>query len=529
MTINKIDEKMVIAKAVGIVLAANLISKVLGFVRETVLAAQFGASAATDAYLVGFVIPGILFGVVGAAITTVFIPVLNQYITKGQGDQAIRLENDVLHVILFLAVLLAVVGLVLTPGLVQLIAPGFEGPRHDLAVKLTRIMLPAIVFMGLSGWATGALNAHKHFAAPAAIGLPFNLILIASIWLGGRRYGIELVAVGSFIAIASQFLIQFPGLRKSGYRYISTFDLHNPDLRKMGVLILPVLIGTGAGNLNIFVDRMLASGLEVGSISALNFANKLVALPVGLFGLTLVTVLYPSLSEMASLEDIRKYQAILRRGLGVLALITIPITFGTVILRVELVKLAFQHGVFSSQDTERTAYALLFYSIAIMALAWRELLNRAFFAFQDTATPTAIGILSVVLNISLNLMLVGILGIGGLALATSIAAFVAVTILIIRLHKKIGGLDFLLLFKSLGKMVLAALFMAGVVWWLQVLGFRLFALTGSGLIMDIARLLVSVVVGAVVYYLFIMILKVEELSFGLELARRISRKLLSPM
>jgi len=258
-----------VAGAAAVVMAATVASKILGFRREAALAAVYGASRVTDAYLVAAVIPTLLFALVGAAITTVGIPVLSEYLHREEkrGEFA-SLAWTSFHAVAGLLLGICVLAIPAAGLLVGLLAPGFDADQAALTAGMVRIMLPAIVFMGLAGWAQAVLNAHRHFLAPAAVGIPHNVILIAAIFLSGVFWGIEGVAWATVLAIASQFFIQMPVLVKMGIRYRPVFDLRHPGLKKMAVLVLPVLVGVGAGQLNVIVDRILASGLAEGSISA---------------------------------------------------------------------------------------------------------------------------------------------------------------------------------------------------------------------------------------------------------------------
>lgn len=465
----RVSGKQTVARATAVVMAATVVSKLLGFGREAALAAVFGASRVTDTYLVAAVIPSLLYAVVGAAITTVGIPVLSEYLYRE--EKRLELASLVwssFHAIAMLLLLLCVVAVPLAPWLVKLLAPGFGPDQAGLTAKLVRVMLPATIFMGLSGWAQGVLNTHKHFLIPAAVGIPYNIILITGIFLSGFFWGIGGVAWATVLAIASQFFIQVPVLRGLGIRYRPVLNLRHPGLTKMAALVLPVLVGVGAGQLNVMVDRILASSLAEGSISALNYAQKVLQIPQGLFAAPLITVLYPSLAERGAVGDLEGFRERLSRGLGALAFLAVPLLVGVIVLRRELVAFLFQRGAFDATDAHMTAVALLFYTVGLLFLVWRDYLARAFYALQDTATPMWTGLCSVVVNIGLNLVLVRYLAHGGLALATSIAALVGCTLLLILLRRRLGRLGGRYFLVETAKVTVAAMLMGAVVWWLNV-------------------------------------------------------------
>lgn len=509
------------AKAASIVVIISIISKILGYGRDMTLAAYFGASGPTDAYTIAFQIPGVLFASVGASVTTVFIPVLSGYLARREKENYLQVSNTVLHLIALSLGLLALAGFWAAPWLVRLIAPGFTGEQYTLTVQLTRIMLPGIIFMGLSGWAKGVLEANKHFTAPAAIGLPFNVVVIGAIILLSARWGIAGVAAATVLAILGQVLIQVPVLPRVGYHYRPVIDLAQPGIRQIGILLVPVLLGTGAGQLNAFVDKMLASGLEEGSVAALNFAMKLNLLPMSIFGVAIFTVLFPSLSEQAAMKDYTRFQRHLVEALNLTSFILIPMMVGMVLLAEDVVRLALERGAFDARDTAMTAFALTFYGLGLTVIGLRELLNRAFWALQDTATPMWIGAAAVGVNIGLNLVLVRVMGIGGLALATSVAAGVGVVLLLWGLRRKLGHIGGRAILVGHARSGLAALVMGAFVYWLRdgllpALGFG----AGGSLLQQLERFSLLVAAGALVYGGMALLLRAPEVTMALDMLGR---------
>ncbi len=528
-----------IAGAAAAVVVITVISKILGFGREAALAAVFGASGATDAYLVAMIIPSLLFGVVGATITTVGIPLFAEYIhDPARRRELAGLLWSTFHGIVVFLGLVVLVAWPLTPWLVRLMAPGFEGEQAQLTVLLVRVLLPAAVFMGLAGWAQGVLNAHQRFTAPAAVGIPYNVIIIAAILLSGRWWGIEGVAVATLLGIAAQFLIQLPTFRRLGLSYRPLFDLGHPGLRRMLLLAGPVIIGVGANQLNVIVDRMLASGLAEGSISALNYAQKALGLPVGLFALPLVTVLYSSLSRHNMAGDAAAFRETLARGLSVLGFLMIPMTVGLIVLRADFVRFLFQRGAFDDTDAAMTGTAVLFYSLGILFIVWRDYLNRTFYALQDTATPMWTGLAAVAVNIGLNLALVRVMGLGGLALASSAAALVGFGLILWRLRRRLGRIGGRRLAIETGKVCLAAGLMGLAVWranealaagaW-GLLAEQLVQALGGGALGDFAaagaRLVGLIAFGGLVYAVLCRLLRVREMALVWELGRSVLGRL----
>jgi len=528
--------RQTVARAAAVVMVVTVLSKLLGFGREASLAAVFGATRVTDAYLVAMVIPGLLFGAVMTAITTVGIPVFSEYLHQEEKRKGfLSLVWSCFHIIVFFLLLVCVVALALAPWLVKLLAPGFGPEQAALTVTLVRILLPAIMFMGLAGWAQGVLNTHHHFTVPAAVGIPYNIILISGIFLSGVFWGIAGVAWATVAAVASQFFVQLPVLRRLGVNYQRVFDLRHPGLRKMGALLVPVLIGVGASQLNIVVDRILASGLVEGSISALNYALRVLAIPQGLFAVPLITVLYPSLAECNVVGDLAGLRSRLTRGLEVLAFLIVPMAVGLAVLRTEIVQFLFQRGAFDAADTRMTAFALLFYSTGLLFLVWREYLAKTFYALQDTATPMWTGVAAVAVNIALNLVLVRYLAHGGLALATSLAALVGCLLLLYLLRRRLGHIGGWRLLQEVGKMSTAVLVTGLAVFlvkeslpsfccWASFEGAVSRGLGGGGLAEFLVlgtRLGLLIGFGTLVYALLCRLLRVREMAYALNLLRRL--------
>lgn len=517
-------------KAAGLIAALTILSKILGFVREASLAAVFGATHATDAYLVAQTIPMLLFASVGAALGTTFIPVYAQVLRERGREGAFAMADTVINATALAALFFIAVGELLASPLTRLVAPGFQGPVYALTVSLTRVMFPMVLFQALSGLLASMLQTDGNFLVPAAVGLWFNILIITTIVGLGPRYGIEAVALGTVVAVAVQTLVQAPSLRKLGYRWRPRLDWRDPGLLRIAALSLPVLVGTSVGQLNAVVDRVLASGLAEGSVAALNYANKLMMLVPSILGTAITTVMYPALAKLIAEENWPRYSSAFAEAVGVINFLMLPVAAGIAVLRVPLVRLAFQRGAFDAGATEATAWALLFFSLLVASFSLRDLVSRAFYAFQDTVAPMVIGGAAVLLNVALNLALVGPLRHGGLALATSLAGlFNTVAMLWVlrgRVKRASGGrapgIGGKAILDSLWRVVLASALMAGAVW---VVHRRLeAAFPGLGITAQSVRLLLAVGSGAAVYGGLVFLLRVPEAFLLWETTRAALRK-----
>lgn len=515
-----------LAKAVGAVAFLTVVSKILGFLREASLAAVFGATSDTDAYLVAQTIPYLLFTTVSYALTTTFIPVYSQ-IREEQGSEASsRFASTVIWTVLGIGVVLVIIGEALAGSLVRLVAPGFDGAIAELTTYLSRIILPMMVFQLLSGVLTGLLQADGQFSIAAAASLLQNVSIIISVVAFGSRYGIAAVAVGALMGAILSTLVKIPGLRLTRFRWRAVFDRNNLGVKRVGVLILPAVVGAGVVELNTLVDRILASRLPEGSVSALNYANRLMQLAPSIIGTSLMTVIYPTMAAMAARNDRGGLSRSLVDALGLVHFMLAPIAAGVLVLREPLVRIVFERGVFDAVATLETGWALLFLSPGIAVFSMGNLVNRAFFALQDTTTPMVLGIVAVCVNIVLNLLLVGPLRQGGLALATTISGLAGLVAGLLAFRRRSAvGFEAGRLLSTVIRTGASSVVMGAVVW-ATYPTIRL-AIGWSGSLFELIPLAIAVAIGAMVYLLTAWVLRVPELAFVLDIATRGWRGLLT--
>ncbi|SHJ68621.1 murein biosynthesis integral membrane protein MurJ [Desulfofundulus thermosubterraneus] len=427
-----------IARATAVIAVFTLLSKILGFVREMALAYVFGASAATDAYLVAYTVPNVIFAVLGGALTVTAVPLFASYATAGKRDEAWRLFA--VFSTLLSAVLLAVVlaGVPLARQIVWLVAPGLPEGTARLAAVLLAVMLPGVLFLSLANLFYGLLNANHIFGPPALGPVVTNVFIIASI-LAGLRFGIAAVAVGTLLGNIAAMVLQLPYLRRAGFPFRPALEFHHPGLKQAFGLMFPVMIGTGIGQVYLIIDRVLASGLPEGSISALNYASKLILLPQGVIVMALGTAIFPALSNKAASGDDTGFSLTLLRAVKTVLLVALPAGVGLAALREPVVRLLFARGAFDERDAAMTVFALLCFSFGLAGQCLGPVLTRGFYALQDTATPVKVGVCTVGLNLVFSLLLIRPLAHGGLALANSLAATFNVVVLFYLLARKVPG------------------------------------------------------------------------------------------
>lgn len=513
----KMEQQISYKKATMIVIIITLVSKITGFLREILLGSAYGATYVTDAYLVSLTIPQSLFASIATAIATTFIPLYSHIKIRDGRHEANRFTSRVLNMVVFISAILTVFGIVFARPIVLLIARGFKGEVLDLAVNFTRITFPMIIFIGICRVFIGFLQANNEFAIPALIGIPNNAILIAALFLSGvvGPYGL---VFGALIGSVIEAAILLPGAFKKGYRYNRLLSFRDPNVVKVVALALPVMLGSAVQQLNVLIDRMLASGLPEGSISALNFANKLNGFAYGLFTISLSTVIFPLLSRLSAEKDIEGFKDKLIKSINVITLLILPITVGAIVLRRPIVSVLFERGQFDARATSMTASALMFYSLGMVFYGYRDVLNKSFYSLQDTKTPMINGILTVGLNIVLNLVLVRFMQHNGLALATSLSAVAMTVLLFANLRKRLGGIAGRKLLAGFLKCGLASLMMGLAVYWLN--GFAEGHIHSSSGIIGLLVLGAVILIGAALYFALVYLFKVEEVEWLVDMVKR---------
>jgi len=488
-------------KTALIVMIITIISKIFGFGREVALSYVYGASNISDAYIISITIPGVIFSFIAAGLGAGYIPMYSR-IQKNRGEiEADNFTNNIINVLLLICTIIVFLSLLFTRQIVQIFASGFTGETLFLAVTFTRITLLAIYFTGLVSILSGYLQIKGNYIAPALVGIPLSFFVVLSIIFSSYT-SLLVLPLGYVIAIAAQVLLVIP--YKHEYRYKFSLQLMDKHIVEMGYMIIPIIIGVSVNQINMLVDRTLASRIAVGGISAINYAERLNGFIQGIFVISIATVLYPTLSKMAAEKNmigLKKYLSGAITGVNILVL---PATVGSMIFAVPIISLLFGRGAFDEHALDMTSYALFFYSVGMTAFGLRNILSRAFYSMEDTKSPMVNGSIGMMLNIILNFILSKYLGIGGLALATSIAAIVTTTLLFISLHKKIGPFGMKQISISFLKILFASLVMGG----LAKLSFNY--LTSS--LSQNLSLLIAIGVGALSYFVIIYFMKIEDVD-----------------
>ena len=417
--------KINILKTTFIMIFLNLISKVLGFLRDYMTAINFGTTIEADAYLMASNIPNILFVIIGTAITTTFIPIYNE-IKHNKGKEELRaFYCNVLTILVIISFFITIFTEIFTPILVQIIAPGFEGAKYELTILLTRILSSVIILNTIIYMFNSILQCEGNFSIPAAIGIPYNLVLIVYYIFFSDKFGVIGISICVSIALIIQVIILYRYIKRVNFKYKFTVNFNDKSLRKMISLLLPVCIGTGMTQLNGIFNGIFSSGLDSGSVAAMNYALKLNMLISDIIIMSLITVAYQNMTQIVACNDYEELAKESNKSIIIMFIILIPIIVVSFILGEFLVKVLFERGAFDSKSTYLTASAFRYYSIGLFGIAINNLFTRTCYAIKDTKTPMIATAISIVINITLGYLLKDIFGIKGIAISSTVGIIVS--------------------------------------------------------------------------------------------------------
>lgn len=500
-----------IAKSAGLIGLATLTSRILGFIRDVVIARLFGVYVYAQAFVVAFKIPNLFRDFLGEGATNAaFVPVFSEYMVRHSKEEFWELANVVLNLLLVILSLLTLLGIVFAPLVVRLIAPGFIADPYKLetTIRLTRIIFPYVLLISLAAYFMGVLNSLKHFSVPAFAPCLLNISIIVFAWIYGER--IKGLALGVLVGGVLQLAVQVPVLYKKGFRLKLFKRFKHPAAFTIFRLMLPRLISSSIYQLNNFVDSIFGSLAFIvgeGGVAVLYFAYRLIQFPIGIFSNALSQAILPTLSTQALEDNQNRLRQTLSFGLRATFLVMLPASIGFMVLAEPIVSGLFGGGRFDANSIRVTANALFFYSIGLFAYGAKKIIQSGFFALKDTVTPTKIAGLSLMINIILNSILMFPLKIGGLALATSVSGIITFLILFFMLKERLKPFNATDIFDSFSRILLASLGMAGVCYFIS----QRIILAGSTLSRFI-NLGVIIVVGLLSYVAFCFILRVKEMQ-----------------
>jgi putative peptidoglycan lipid II flippase len=513
-------EKHRIARAAGSMSAATMISRVLGYIRDMVLAFYLGATGLSDVFFLSFRIPNLLRELFAEGATaSAVVPVLTEYEARSRED-ASRLVRVTLGFVMVVVGALCVLGIVFAPAVVSVIGRGFlkYPEKFQLTVTLTRVMFPFLFFISLASVAMGALNTRRVFFVPALAPAFLNVAIISSVFVAATWFGHPVMgaALGVSLGGLLQFLVQAPAMKRHGYRLAPLADFRDPGLAKILKLVLPITFAVSISQVYILVASIIGTYLPEGSITYLFYSMRLIQFPIGVFGVAMGMAVLPSLSAHAAGGDYEALRDDFSFSLRLLFFISVPAMAGLMALREPIVNLLFQRGEWDYAATQGTAMALLYYSLGIWAVVGTRVVTSTFYSMKNTKTPVKVAVLALLVNIALSLALMGPMLHAGLALAHALAATLNFTVLFYLLRRRLGRVDgsrilwsFLRASAASAAMaVMGGLMLRGNLW------------SGSGeTLLKAGQLSLTIALCVGVYLLLSRMLGSEELSFVLNLIK----------
>ena len=486
------DTKRRLATAAAFLVVATAGSRVLGLIREIVMVTYLGLGPEMGAFTVANKVPSLVRTLLAdTALSAALIPVFSGLLEKNRRREAWQVAYTVTVLATAILGVITVLGMIFAPAVVKVVAPGFSTDPAivDLTVHLMRIMFPTVVIMGLAGIFMGILNSYNHFTLPALAPIVWNLVIIAVVVLFSAGHGFEALAWGFLIGTGFELLMQVPAVWKrrwrrgiesvavgpQGYSVYEAaavspwrLDLRNPEVRRVGLLIGPVILSLGVINFNAFIDTIVATLISIPAPAYIDKAFRLFQLPQGVFAIAIGTVLFPAFSRHAAAKRMRELREDLSTGLRQIFFTTLPFAAFFAVLALPTVRLIYEHGKVTPGEAEMVASALTFFSLGMAFVSVNTLLNRAFYSIQKPWLPLIMGVVNLGLNAGLDLLFYKPLGVGGITLSTSLVSFFNFFALMLLLSPRIGGVDARRVAWSAGRSIIALIplgVVAYAVWW----------------------------------------------------------------
>ena len=498
-----------IFKAAFLVMIISILSRFLGLFRDMLVGYQFGVSIYTDAYKAAVSVPETVFTIVGLAISTVFIPMLSKVKYEKNKDEMFKFSNNIISILLVISIITFALGFIFTDQIVAFMFDGFSEEKFTLTVFLTRITLFNLLFLSINACYTAMLQVCEDFVIPSILGMFFNapMIIYLLCFNDISIVGLTIAnVIGNFLRVA----VQIPVLYKHGYRFKLFINLKDERIKRILILIIPVIIGSGANSLNMVVDMKVASSLGDGAVSALDFAQKIIVFANTAITTSIVSVMYPLMANKLNEGDNEGFSMYLTKSISTIALLLVPISIGFILLNKEIISAFYERGKFNDVAVGITASAFLGYSLVLPFTGIRDILNSSLFSMQKTKITTINGVIGVVVNIILSISLSKVFGIFGVAIASTIASMITAVLLFISTRKFVGNFNVIPMIIKLLKISLSAMLMFLVL----ILLNNMISLNNS-----ILTILLNGVVGAIIYFIACKILKIEEFNEAIDMIK----------
>lgn len=494
-----------------------MLSKVMGFFRDVLTARAFGAGHESDAYFTAMSGIIIVIGALGAGLQTTLVPIFSDIKEHYGRSGKNKYFSNIMTTTLLVTGIITVVIFLLASPFASLLAIGYQGEMHDLIVFLIRQGLPIGMFLGITYVCNAYLQSDEVYGPHALMGIPYNLIFITYLLLFKKPTVIGLMNV-TMIASAAQFFIQLPALKARKVKLLPRLDIKDQYLKRTFILVIPIIISSTVSQINVMIDKTLASTLTEGAISALNYANKVNTLVVSVFVVAITTVVFPKLTNAVLRKDVKETGELFSSSINLVQLVTIPAAIGLVVLSEPIIRILFQRGAFGDMATTLTSGALLFYAPGLIGQSLRMCFENMFYSYQQTKIPMYTGFLTVALNIIFNFILIKPLGHKGLALATSLSMIITSIIMYIIIRKKVkfNEAETILTF---GKILLSGVIMGASTHFIWK---AFIPLMTGGKIKEVMFLFITILIAILIYGISTMILGVKDTK---TLVKTLKRKL----
>lgn len=489
-------------KSTLIVMIVAVLTKFMGAFRDILISNKFGANAYTDAYKLSASIPDTIFMIIGLAISTTFLPMLSKVKVKNGTKEMHKFANNIINILFIVSIIVFIIASIFPEVIVNIIAKEASEETISITISLTRIILVNLIFLSVNACFTALLQVHEDFVIPSILGLFFNLPMIIYL-LFFKDFNIYGLTIANVIGNLFKVLVQIPSLIKHGYKYEFFVDLKDERVKRILVLIIPVVIGAGASSINLIVDQRIASGLGESVITNLNYAQLLTTFISSMVNTAITNVIYPVLANRISEGKNKEFLEVLTKTIIFLAILLIPITFGIILYSFDAVKIVFVRGEYTIESAKIASSALIGYGVGIFFTGIRDILNSTLFSMGRTKITAKNGCIGVVINIILSIGLSKVIGIKGVSLASSIAMIVTSILLLYNIVKLIGKINIKMLFNRIIKITLSAVVMTIIL--LIVSNF-------TKNINSYVNLIAGILIGSFVYFACMYMFKIPELK-----------------
>ncbi len=498
-----------IIKYAGSVSAGTMVSRIFGYIRDMLVAYMFGAGMFADAFYAAFRIPNLIRRMLGeGSFSAAFIPVFSEYLHTKTKSETQKLINVVFTLLFVVLLVITILGMFFSPLLVKIIAYGFtsDPEKLQLTIELTRLMFPFLLFICFAAMLLALLNTLSYFFIPAIA--PANLsfaeiiyiLALAPLLSPGNQ--IKGLAISVIFGGLGHFLMQYPTLRNLGWKLSFDFHFNHPGIKKIIFLMIPSIIGISVDQINTFVDTICASFLGNGAITALYYSNRLMQLPLAIFGLAMATVSLPMMSKSVATKNLEELKETLNFSIRISIIALLPATIGLMAIGLPIIQVLFERGKFDNFASLLTNKALFYYVLGLPAFAITKIFANTFFSFQDTKTPVKIAFEVMFVHVILCVVLMKPLGVGGLALATSLCAYMNVFMLFYKLKKKIGKIGARKILVSSIKALIASILMGTIAY--QIMQIKVLPM--------IIALIISIICSIISFIILLKILKSSEIE-----------------